>query len=985
MTGDYPSFSATYTHEELVEHFLLSPAERALVETCRGDVNRHGMAVLLKTVQYLGYFPDHLQQVPEVVRTFLAHQLQLLWDVTEHYPWRSGTHDAHLTLIRQHTGFRYPTGQDKRELETWLRTLKAQDHPTDDALHACAVARLWMLGIELPAAQELQRIVRTALHGFFQDLYARVTAQLSETTQANLDQLLVVAPGASQSTFDQLKAEPSAPGVKNLQKEVTKLHTLRALGVSAESLAGVPFKVLQTLRRRAHQEHASEMRAHPAPIRYALLACFIHARTMDVTDDTVRMLLEVIRRIETQTEKRLHRELLQDIKRVAGKVQLLFRVAEAVVDAPEGTIRDVIFPRVKEDIFRELVAEAKASGPQYRSWYQYVMRQKYVRHYRQMLPWVLEHLTFRSENRFQPVIEALAVIKRYLGTKYQYFPEEVPVEGVVSPSWRETVLEHQDGTVRINRQYYELCVLQRLERALKCKEIWVEGSYAFRNPHQDLPADWHHETQRTAYYRALPQPVEVTSFLDPLRARLTTALTQFNHDLPCNPSVHLYAPSAHTDRRLFAVTRLMPQPEPQSLDRIKDLIHQRYGLLDLLDMFVEADRLTGFTQFFTHSGTKEVRSREALRPLLLLGLFAEGTNTGIKRVAKANHQYAYDELLYVRTHYVSVEALRQANAAVVNTILARRNPLLWGADHACASDGKRFESWRQNLMTEWRSRYRGYGVLVYWHVETNAVCIYSQLRNFSFSEVAAMIEGLIRHDTEMRVEKNFVDSHGQSEVAFAFCHLLGGIRLMPRLKRIKYERLYLPDPGMAGAFPHLAGVLTRPIRWDLIAQQYDEMIKHAVALKLGTATPEAILKRFNSYNVTHPTYKALAELGKVEKTIYLCEYLSSLNVRSEVQEGLNVVERWNATNDFLCYGRQGVFATNSREQQEISTLCLQLLQNCLMLMNTLLVEQIIAQHQLLEQFSEDDRRALTPLFYEHVNPYGLFELKLDRPSLLEVA
>jgi signal transduction histidine kinase len=104
-------------------------------------------------------------------------------------------------------------------------------------------------------------------------------------------------------------------------------------------------------------------------------------------------------------------------------------------------------------------------------------------------------------------------------------------------------------------------------------------------------------------------------------------------------------------------------------------------------------------------------------------------------------------------------------------------------------------------MTEWRSRYRGYGVLVYWYVETNAVCIYSQLRNFSFSEVAAMSEGLIRHDTEMRVEKNFVDSHGQSEVAFAFC-------LMPRLKRLKYERPYLPDKGLAGACPNLAGVTT---------------------------------------------------------------------------------------------------------------------------------------------------------------------------------
>ena len=208
---------------------------------------------------------------------------------------------------------------------------------------------------------------------------------------------------------------------------------------------------------------------------------------------------------------------------------------------------------------------------------------------------------------------------------------------------------------------------------------------------------------------------------------------------------------------------------------------------------------------------------------------------------------------------------------------------------------------------------------------------------------------------------------------------------MPRLKRIKYERLYLPDTGMAGAFPHLAGVLSRPIRWDLIAQHYDEMVKHAVALHLGTATPEAILRRFNSYNLTHPTYKALAELGKAVKTIYLCEYLSSLDLRYEVNEGLNVVERWNAANDFLCYGRQGMFATNSRDQQETTTLCLQLLQNCLMLINTLLVERSLTQHPLLEQLTEADRRALTPLFYEHVNPYGLFALHLDQPSFLEAA
>ena len=528
-------------------------------------------------------------------------------------------------------------------------------------------------------------------------------------------------------------------------------------------------------------------------------------------------------------------------------------------------------------------------------------------------------------------------------------------------------------------------MLQRLERALKCKEIWVEGAYAFRNPSQDLPTNWSHEDQRRAYYGTLQQPIEVMSFLDPLRHRLTQALAQFNRDLPRNLHVHLSTPAANEDRRLFSVAPLVAQPAPQSLGHLQDLISQRYGMLDLLDIILEADRLVDFTRFFTHSGTKEVRSREALRPLLLLDLFAEGTNTGIKRVANANQRYGFHELLYVRKHYFSADALRLANAAVVNKILALRNPQLWGEGYSCASDGRRFESWRQNLMTEWRSRYKGYGILVYWHVETNAVCIYSQLRNFSFSEVAAMIEGLIRHDTEMRVEKNFVDSHGQSEVAFAFCHLLGGVRLMPRLKRIKYERLYVPEKGMTTTFPNLAGVLGRPIRWDLMAPQYDEMVKHAVALKLGTATPEALLKRFNSYNVTHPTYRALAELGKVEKTIYLCEYLSSLALRHEVEAGLNVVERWNEANDFIRYGRQGLFATNSREQQELSALCLQLVQNCLMLINSILVEQTVAHHQLLEQFSDDDRRGLTSLFYEHVNPYGLFELDVTQPSFLEVA
>jgi TnpA family transposase len=100
-----------------------------------------------------------------------------------------------------------------------------------------------------------------------------------------------------------------------------------------------------------------------------------------------------------------------------------------------------------------------------------------------------------------------------------------------------------------------------------------------------------------------------------------------------------------------------------------------------------------------------------------------------------------------------------------------------------------------------------------------------------------MIEGVLRHDTEMAVEQQYVDSHGQSEVAFAFCRLLG-FQLLPRLKAIAAQRLYLPEPGGASAYPNLAPVLVRPIDWELIAQQYDEMVRYATAMAERTADPE---------------------------------------------------------------------------------------------------------------------------------------------------
>ena len=83
----------------------------------------------------------------------------------------------------------------------------------------------------------------------------------------------------------------------------------------------------------------------------------------------------------------------------------------------------------------------------------------------------------------------------------------MPIDGVVRRLWREAVVETDaKGRTRINRITYEICVLEALRERLRCKEIWVVGANRYRNPDEDLPADF--AEQRTTHYAALGLPLD---------------------------------------------------------------------------------------------------------------------------------------------------------------------------------------------------------------------------------------------------------------------------------------------------------------------------------------------------------------------------------------------------------------------------------------------------------------------------------------------
>ncbi len=312
------------------------------------------------------------------------------------------------------------------------------------------------------------------------------------------------------------------------------------------------------------------------------------------------------------------------------------------------------------------------------------------------------------------------------------------------------------------------------------------GADQYRNPDEDLPIDF--EERREENYKALKQPLDAEEFITNIKKSMYQALSKLDKGMPKNTKIHL----SNKSNGGITLSPSDAQAEPENLTKLKTEIMRQWPMLNLLDILKESDLRLSFTDDFKTLATHEKLDRATIQKRLILALYGLGANTGLKRISAGNHGVSYLDLQYIKRKFINKDNLRNAISHVVNAILKSRVKDVWGEGTTpCASDSKKVGAWDQNLMTKYHIRYRGRGIMIYWHVEKKSACIYSQLKACSSSEVSAMIDGLLKHCTDMEIEKNFVDSHGQSEVAFAFCHLLG-FNLMPRLKAIHSQKLYRP-------------------------------------------------------------------------------------------------------------------------------------------------------------------------------------------------
>nr|UFQ05268.1 Tn3-like incomplete sequence [Escherichia coli] len=556
----------------------------------------------------------------------------------------------------------------------------------------------------------------------------------------------------------------------------------------------------------------------------------------------------------------------------------------------------------------------------------------------------------------QGVLAAVQTLREMNADNLRKVPADAPT-AFIKPRWKPLVITPEG----LDRKFYEICALSELKNALRSGDIWVKGSRQFRDfDDYLLPAEKFAALKRE---QALPLAINPNSdqYLEERLQLLDEQLATVTRLAKDNE-----LPDAILTESGLKITPL----DAAVPDRAQALIDQTSQLLPrikITELLLEVDEWTGFTRHFTHLKSGDLAKD---KNLLLTTILADAINLGLTKMAESCPGTTYAKLAWLQAWHTRDETYSTALAELVNAQF--RHPFAghWGDGTTSSSDG-------QNFRTASKAKSTGHinpkygsspGRTFYTHISDQYAPFHTKVVNVGLRDSTYVLDGLLYHESDLRIEEHYTDTAGFTDHVFALMHLLG-FRFAPRIRDLGDTKLYIPKGD--AAYDALKPMIGGTLNIKHVRAHWDEILRLATSIKQGTVTASLMLRKLGSYPRQNGLAVALRELGRIERTLFILDWLQSVELRRRVHAGLNKGEARNALARAVFFNRLGEIRDRSFEQQRYRASGLNLVTAAIVLWNTVYLER--AAHALRGNgHAVDDSllQYLSPLGWEHINLTG---------------
>ncbi|EJL3688942.1 Tn3 family transposase, partial [Salmonella enterica subsp. enterica serovar Typhimurium] len=377
---------------------------------------------------------------------------------------------------------------------------------------------------------------------------------------------------------------------------------------------------------------------------------------------------------------------------------------------------------------------------------------------------------------------------------------------------------------------------------------------------------------------------------------------------------------------------------------------------------------TGFTRHFTHLKTSDTAKDKTL---LLTTILADAINLGLTKMAESCPGTTYAKLSWLQAWHIRDETYSTALAELVNAQFRQPFAGNWGDGTTSSSDGQNFRTGSKAESTGHINPKYGSspGRTFYTHISDQYAPFSAKVVNVGIRDSTYVLDGLLYHESDLRIEEHYTDTAGFTDHVFGLMHLLG-FRFAPRIRDLGETKLFIPKGD--AAYDALKPMISSDrLNIKQIRAHWDEILRLATSIKQGTVTASLMLRKLGSYPRQNGLAVALRELGRIERTLFILDWLQSVELRRRVHAGLNKGEARNALARAVFFYRLGEIRDRSFEQQRYRASGLNLVTAAIVLWNTVYLERATSALRGNGTALDDTLlQYLSPLGWEHINLTG---------------